>query len=130
MANIHIRRDHTLGLAKARKIAWQWAEDVEKDFDMECTVVEGDDSDTVEFTRAGVEGQLRVAADHFELDAKLGFLLGAFSKTIESTIQQRLDGLLEGKGAKSGAKHAAPPKAAANKAAGDKAGPAKKTSKR
>ena len=94
MADIHIRRDHALGLDKARKIAWQWAEDVEKEFDMECTVVEGDTSDTVEFRRSGVNGTLIVAPDFFQLDAKLGFLLGAFSKTIEAEITKNLDALL------------------------------------
>ena len=94
MADIHIHRAHTLGLAKARKIALQWAEDVEKSFGMECTILEGETSDTVEFSRVGVKGDLVVAADHFELQAKLGFLLGAFSKTIESEIEKNLDALL------------------------------------
>ena len=94
MADIHIHRSHTLGLAKARKIALQWAEDVEKNFSMECTILEGEHSDTVEFTRAGVKGELLVQADQFTLDAKLGFLLGAFSKTIESEIEKNLDALL------------------------------------
>jgi hypothetical protein len=35
-----------------------------------------------------------VAADHFDLHAKLGFLLGAFSKTIEAEITKNLDDLL------------------------------------
>jgi hypothetical protein len=35
-----------------------------------------------------------VAADHFDLQARLGFLLGAFSKTIETEIQKNLDDLL------------------------------------
>ena len=94
MPDINIHRDHTLGLARARKIAWQWAEDAEKKFDMECTVIEGETSDTVEFTRSGVSGRLIVAADHFDLEAKLGFLLGAFSKTIETEIEKNLDDLL------------------------------------
>ena len=94
MADIHIHRDHTLGLAKARKIAWKWAEEVESKFDMECTVIEGETSDTVEFKRTGVSGRLIVAGEHFELDAKLGFLLGAFSKTIEGQITKNLDALL------------------------------------
>jgi putative polyhydroxyalkanoate system protein len=94
MPDIKIHRDHTLGLAQARKVAWQWAEEVEKKFDMECTVVEGEFSDTVEFTRTGVNGTLVVAADHFDLNAKLGFLLGAFAKTIEGEIQKNLDALL------------------------------------
>jgi putative polyhydroxyalkanoate system protein len=94
VADIQIHRDHSLGLAKARKIAWKWAEQAESKFDMECTVIEGETSDTVEFTRAGVNGRLIVAADHFDLNAKLGFLLGAFSKTIESEITKTLDALL------------------------------------
>ena len=94
MPDINIHRDHALGLAKARKIAWAWAEEVEAKFDMECTVIEGQTSDTVEFTRSGVNGTLIVAADHFDLNAKLGFLLGAFSKTIESEIEKNLDALL------------------------------------
>lgn len=94
MAQIQIHREHALGLAQARKVAWQWAEEVEQKFGMTCTVIEGDYSDTVEFTRSGVSGRLIVAADHFDLDAKLGFLLGAFSKTIETEILRNLDELL------------------------------------
>ena len=94
MSDIKIHRDHSLGLPKARKIALKWAEDVEKDFGMECTILEGEFSDTVHFTRSGVNGTLIVAPDHFDLSAKLGFLLGAFSKTIESEIKKNLDGLL------------------------------------
>ena len=94
MPDIHIHRDHHLGLAKARKLAWEWAEHVEQKFDMECTVLEGETSDTVEFTRSGVQGQLIVAADHFDLQAKLGFLLGAFAGTIQSEIEKELDQLL------------------------------------
>jgi len=96
MPEIKIHRTHQLGLAKARKVALQWAEDAEKKFDMECTILEGETSDTVEFTRSGVNGTLVVAPDHFDLNAKLGFLLGAFSKTIESEIERNLDALLEG----------------------------------
>jgi len=94
VADIKIHREHALGLAKARKVAWAWAEQVEAQFDMECTVIEGETSDTVEFERAGVSGTLIVAADHFDLSAKLGFLLGAFSKTIEGEIEKNLDALL------------------------------------
>jgi putative polyhydroxyalkanoate system protein len=106
MPDIHIHRDHTLGLAKARKIAWKWAEEVEAKFAMECTVVEGEFSDTVQFTRTGVNGNLVVAATHFDLNAKLGFLLGAFSKTIEREIEKNLDALLS-KSAAPAAKKAA-----------------------
>jgi putative polyhydroxyalkanoate system protein len=106
MPDIRIHREHSLGLAKARKVAWAWAEDVEQKFDMECSVLEGETSDTVEFVRSGVSGRLIVAADHFDLEAKLGFLLGAFAKTIESEIQKNLDAQLA-KAAASPAKKAA-----------------------
>ena len=117
MPDIRIHRNHTLGLKKARDVAWQWAEEVEKKFDMECTVLEGDTSDTVQFTRAGVNGQLIVAADHFDLSAKLGFLLGAFSKTIEGEIEKNLDALLA-KSGKPGGKAASKAEPAAKKATG------------
>ncbi|MBL8327516.1 MAG: polyhydroxyalkanoic acid system family protein [Rubrivivax sp.] len=107
MPDIRIHREHSLGLKKAREIAWQWAEEVEQKFDMECSVVEGDFSDTVQFKRSGVSGELIVAADHFDLNAKLGFLLGAFSKTIETEILKNLDGLLGKAAAKTAAKTAA-----------------------
>ena len=112
MPDIHIHRSHGLGLAKARKTAWKWAETVEEKFGMECTVVEGEDLDVVEFTRPGVDGRLLVTGDAFELKARLGLLLGAFRGRIESEIEGYLDALLA-----SGAKK---PAAKAAKAAGRK----------
>ena len=94
MADIHIHRSHALGLAKARKMAWKWAEAVEEKFGMECTVIEAADHDLVEFRRAGVDGRLRVEANAFDLTARLGLLLGAFSARIESEIKAQLDQLL------------------------------------
>lgn len=115
MPDIHIHRPHTLGLERAREVAWKWAEEVEDKFDMACTVLEGETSDTVRFTRTGVNGTLVVAPDHFELQARLGFLLGAFSRTIEQQIESNLDALLA---AESTARK--PRKAAAGKTAGAK----------
>lgn len=104
MANLHIRREHTLGLAKARKVAMQWAEQVEQEFDMECEYLEGKTSDTVRFARSGVKGTLEVGADLFELDATLGFLLGAFKGKIEAEVVKTLDQLLAKAPAKKAAK--------------------------
>ena len=100
MADLHIVRKHSLGLLKARKIAFDWAEQVERDFGMECTYEEGRSADTVRFTRSGVQGELQVTKDHVELNARLGFLLGAFKERIEGEIVKLLDGLLP---------HGAPP---------------------
>jgi putative polyhydroxyalkanoate system protein len=111
LAEIRIHRAHRLGLPKARKVAWAWAEDVEKRFDMECTVIEGKSADTVEFTRSGVRGRLLVAADHIDLQAQHSFLLGAFSKRIEAEIEQTLDALLAANAKPKAAKAAAKKKA-------------------
>lgn len=94
MTDIRIHRNHELGLARARKVASRWAEEVHKKFDMQCSVLQGETSDTVQFTRSGVNGQLIVAADHFDLEARLGFLLGAFRRVIEGEIEKELDTLL------------------------------------
>jgi putative polyhydroxyalkanoate system protein len=94
MADIHIQREHSLGLLEARKIAFKWAEQVEEKFDMECTYEEGKTEDLVSFTRSGVSGTLAVTKDSFDLNARLGFLLGAFKDTIETEIVKNLDALL------------------------------------
>ncbi|MEY4735900.1 MAG: hypothetical protein RL302_219 [Pseudomonadota bacterium] len=109
MADLHILREHALGLPAARKIAMQWAEQVESEFDMECTYEENKTSDVVTFVRSGVNGTLQVNKDRFELNAKLGFLLGAFKHRIEAEIVKNLDTLLA-------------PKAASKKAAAKKVG--------
>jgi putative polyhydroxyalkanoate system protein len=120
MANeIRIHRPHALGLARARKIAWDWAERVERDYGMECTVIEGQDSDTVEFARAGVAGEMTVAADHFDLQARLGMVLGMLGPRIEAEIEKQFDELL-----------GAATKASSKKPAATKAAPRKATAKK
>jgi putative polyhydroxyalkanoate system protein len=94
MADLHIIREHTLGLARARKIAFQWAEQVEAEFGMQCTYAEGKTTDEVDFSRPGVSGILTVTKDRFDLSAQLGFLVGAFKGRIEAEIVKNLDTLL------------------------------------
>lgn len=121
MSDIHITRQHHLGFAEARKLAFRWAEVAEEKLDMECTYEEGKTSDLVSFTRSGVDGELKVTRDKFVLDAKLGFLLGAFKHRIETEIVKNLDKLLA---------HESPvhafEKVVARKAAPKKAAPRKK----
>jgi putative polyhydroxyalkanoate system protein len=92
--DIHIQRDHGLGLTEARKLAFRWAELAEQKFDMACSYEEGKTSDLVSFSRSGVNGELKVTAAMFELDARLGFLLGVFKDRIETEIVRNLDELL------------------------------------
>jgi putative polyhydroxyalkanoate system protein len=107
MPDIRIHREHALGLDKARAIADAWADDVQREFDMACDVTRGKTSDTVSFKRTGVSGTLTVAADHFDLHAKLGILLGVFAKTIEEHILKNLDAQLAQASAAPAAKTAA-----------------------
>ena len=106
MADIHIKRQHGMGLAQARKTAFKWAEQAEQKFDMACVYKEGEALDEVSFKRSGVTGTLTVSEDTFELHAKLGFLLGAFKDKIEGEIVKNLDALIA-----NGAPSAATPKA-------------------
>ena len=94
MADIQIERKHDMGLPHARKIAFQWAEQAEEKFDMACTYEEGQSEDLISFSRSGVSGTLTVTAENFVLNAKLGFLLSAFSEKIEGEIVKNLDALI------------------------------------
>ena len=118
MADIQIERKHGMSMAQARAAAFQWAEQAEEKFDMTCTYEEGDTSDEVSFTRSGVSGTLTVTRDVFQLQAKLGFLLGAFRDKIEGEIVKNLDALIAKKPA---AKKAAAEKPAEKNAAIKKA---------
>lgn len=91
MADLQLRREHTLGLARARKVALKWAEHVEKKLEMECTLIEGETSDTLEFKRSGVDGRMIVAADHFDVEAKLGLMFRPFLGMIEAETRKQLD---------------------------------------
>lgn len=94
MADIHIVREHGLGLERARKLAVRWAEVAEKKLELACTYEQGRASDVVHFQRPGASGALKVTAERFELDAKLGLLLGVFKAKIEGAITSNLDELL------------------------------------
>jgi putative polyhydroxyalkanoate system protein len=94
MADIHIHRDHTLGLARAREVAARWAAEAEQQFGMQCSSQCGPDGDVLSFSRSGVKGELAISATAFALTAQLGFLLGPFAPTISAQIEKNLDDLL------------------------------------
>lgn len=94
VADLHISRSHALGLRRARKIAFKWAQEAESELGMTCTYSEGVDADEVTFIRSGVKGTLRVTSEVFEVNAQLGFLLGAFKERIEAEIVKNLDDLI------------------------------------
>ena len=91
MADLHIVREHTLGMAAARQLALDWAEEMETEFRMRCTYQEGPLQDLVTFEGTGAKGTLQVNGTSFELDVKLGFMLGNFKDKIEAVIRKKLD---------------------------------------
>ena len=100
MADIHIERN-TPGPAEARKVAFKWAEMAEEKFDMECTYEEGDSRRPGELHALRRQRRSsRSPPTCLELDAKLGFLLGAFKDRIEGEIVKNLDTLLAKKSAR------------------------------
>ena len=78
-------------MAAARQLALDWAEEMETDFRMRCTYQEGPLQDLVTFEGTGAKGTLKVNAASFELDVKLGFMLGNFKDKIEAVIRKKLD---------------------------------------
>jgi len=98
MPTLHITRQHTLSIDKARAIAQQWALDAERDFGMETSLAMGTDdyqtADRWNFKRTGAHGSLVTSAQSFELELHLGFLLGAFQDKIKQQIEKNLDQLL------------------------------------
>jgi putative polyhydroxyalkanoate system protein len=87
MATIELKRDHTLGMKKARAAAQRVADEMEREFGMTSEW----DGDVLRFERTGVHGELVVGRNHVELHAKLGFLLSAFKGRIEETIHRNFD---------------------------------------
>ena len=94
MADIHIQRDHGMGLTQARQTARHWATQAEEKYQLQGRYDEGTDADTFSFERAGVSGTLQVTGQTFKLDAKLGFLLGAFKPQIEAEMVKKIDALI------------------------------------
>lgn len=75
-------------------MALKWARQAEEKYDMECTYEEGEEQDTLCFSRAGVKGTLDVRSDAIDFRAQLGFLVSAFKERIQAELEQQFDSLL------------------------------------
>ncbi len=100
MPEIHIHREHALGLERARKVARKWADKAQKDYNVTCQITEGPSGDKVAFKRSGVDGVMTVAGDYFAVDCKLGILFGAFKGKIEEEATRQLETALAKEAAK------------------------------
>jgi putative polyhydroxyalkanoate system protein len=94
MPDINIHRAHGMSLAQAREAADKWIVQAEQKFGLSCVYEAGEQSDEVVFNRAGISGKLNITPEMFELNAKLGFLFGAFKEKIETEITKNLDALI------------------------------------
>ena len=118
MADIHIRRAHSMQLKKARAATEDFAKRLNEKFDLQSEW----DGDTLHFERSGVSGALALTKDSVTIDLTLGFLLSAFAGKMEGHIKDNLDQLFGKAGVtdtRTGAK-AAPAKASPAKAGGKK----------
>lgn len=91
MSDITVRRPHTLGLERARRIEKSWVKNVSQKFDMNCATVTGQDKDVVSFDRLGIKGVMEIAADYIEVRATLNMLLSPLKDQIAKGVQQQLD---------------------------------------
>ncbi|MEZ5703844.1 MAG: polyhydroxyalkanoic acid system family protein [Burkholderiaceae bacterium] len=104
MSDIHLLRNHHLGLEGARSVAARWADKAQRKLEMACAFAQTDEGDELQFSRPGVKGTLLVNAERFELRAELGFLFSAFKDQIEREIAKNLDELLANNGPDGGPK--------------------------
>ncbi len=91
MGQLRIQRAHQLGWDGARQLAHTWATEAEARWRLPCETTRLDDHDRMTFRGPGVQGEMQVWPDRFELQLQLGFLLSAYQSRIEAEIQRQLD---------------------------------------
>jgi putative polyhydroxyalkanoate system protein len=87
MASIDIRRKHQRPMKEARAAIERVAEHIAEKFDVEY----GWNGNTMEFSRGGVDGHIKVLSKEVHVTATLGFLLMAIKGPIEREIERYLD---------------------------------------
>ena len=87
MANIRIKKNHTLSHVDARKRVQEIALDLKKTLEADYSWHD----DTLKFKRSGASGSVELGEGFIEVRIKLGMLLVPMKGKIESTIRQRLD---------------------------------------
>ncbi len=100
MADISLKRAHTLGLAGAHKAANTMVEKLGEKFDLKGTW----NGNTLNFARPGVTGVLEVSDRDMKLEVTLGFMLKMMKGPIEQSVHEQLDKALKAGAAKAEAK--------------------------
>lgn len=86
MPSIDIHHDHSKTPAQARKALEEVARKLAERFDMQYDW----DGNTLNFTRSGVDGKIKLSPKKLHVTAQLGFLLSALRGPIESEIKRVL----------------------------------------
>jgi len=87
MANIHIKRNHDLGLSEAKQRVDQIASSLQDKLDAKWAWK----GNKLSFTRSGASGSVDVADDSVEFNIKLGLMLTPLKGKVESAINEELD---------------------------------------
>ena len=103
MADISLKRNHTLGLKGAHTAANSMAEKLAEKFDLKGTW----SGNTMNFARPGVTGTLAVSETDMKLEVSLGFMLKMMKGPIERSVHEQLDSVLKATPAKPQVKAAA-----------------------
>ena len=90
MADISLKRTHTLGLKGAHAAANKMADRLAEKFDLKGTW----SGNTMNFARPGVTGKLEVSDHEMKLEVSLGFMLKMMKGPIEKSVHEQLDTVL------------------------------------
>ena len=91
MADIDIRRAHSLDHDHAKKAAEDIAQRLHSEFDLQYAWR----GDSIVFQRSGVKGRMEVASQHVHVQAQLGFALRLFRGKFETEINRFMDEFLK-----------------------------------
>lgn len=86
MADINIVHEHALTPKKAREAAQKVADTIAEEYDLECEW----EGDVLYFERSGVKGSMTLEKQQVQMVIKLGFLMSAFSSTIEAKVTENM----------------------------------------
>ena len=86
MADINIVHEHKLTPKKAREAAQKVADAIAEEYGLACEW----EGDVLHFERSGVQGQMTLEKKKVEMFIRLGFMMSAFSSTIEAKVAENM----------------------------------------
>jgi putative polyhydroxyalkanoate system protein len=92
MADISITQTHKLSHKKAKAAAQKVVDQLAEEYGVTAQW----DGDTLNFQRSGVNGSLELLDHEVQLEIKLGFMLMAFSATIEEHVHKHMQKVFKG----------------------------------